>query len=131
MRMLVIAVLVLCSPVFAATKSYDVKVDLSVNGKRIAAPSVVVKDGETVTVFQKNELDETFIEVEAHEGMVQNRKGILMKFAVGTIDEFGERKIISRPQILAAENKLVEVTSGLTNNEKVSLSVVAKKHINK
>lgn len=100
--------------------------DLSLNGKHISSPRVIVKAGETATITQKTDTEESFIEVVATEGEVQNHKGIIMNFTVGTIGKSGERTIISRPQILAKENEQAQITVGENGGiENLSLTVLA------
>lgn len=126
--MLGIALLMFGPLAFASTNGYDLKMDLSMNGKHISSPRVIVKAGETATITQKTDTEESFIEVVATEGEVQNHKGIVMKFTVGTISKNGQRTIVSKPQILAMENEKAEIIVGEDGGkEQLSLSVVAKR----
>lgn len=127
MKMLVMVLAFVGSSAFAATNGYDLKMDLSLNGKHISSPRVIVKAGETATVTQKTDTEESFIEVVATEGSIQNHKGILMNFVVGVIGKNGERTIKATPQVLAKENEPAQITVGEKNGEEVSLSVVAKR----
>ena len=127
MKLMAIALVFVGGSVFASTNGYDLKMDLSVNGKQISSPRVMVKAGETATINQKTETEESFIEVVATEGSIQNHKGILMKFTVGVIAQNGERVIKSQPQVLAKENEKTQVTIGENNGDEISLSVVAKR----
>ncbi len=127
MKLVAIALVFVGGSVFASTNGYDLKMDLSVNGKQISSPRVMVKAGETATINQKTETEESFIEVVATEGSIQNHKGILMKFTVGVIAQNGERVIKSQPQVLAKENEKTQVTIGENNGDEISLSVVAKR----
>lgn len=111
----------------AGTKGYDLRMDLTIDGKFKSSPSVLLKEGETATIFRKIDVDENFIEVVATEGKSKN--GILMKFVVGKIGEDGERIILARPEILAKENQPASITLGGNEggSEKMSLSVIATK----
>lgn len=112
----------------ATTNGYDLKMDLSLNGKHISSPRVIVKESETATITQKTDTEETFIEVVAAEREIQNHKGILMKFTVGTISKDGQRTIISKPQILANENEKAQITVGKSGGSvNLSLSVLAQR----
>lgn len=127
--MLGIALLLIGSSAFGSTKGYDLKMELSLNGKHISSPRIIVKEGETATVTQKTDSEESFIEVVAIEGTVQNHNSIMMKFVVGTISKNGERTIVSKPQILARENEPAQITVSEKENGPVqlSLSVIAKR----
>ena len=107
---------------------YDLKMKLSVNGKIISAPHILTKAGETTTITQKTEDEESFVEVTAIDGSILGTEGIMMTFVVGTIDKDGQRTITSRPQIFAKENKQSKVTVEQDGrNEILLLSVVAKR----
>jgi len=129
MKLLGIALLAMSGSAFASSNAYDLKMDLSLDGKHVSSPRVVVKEGEPATVTQENGSKKQFIEVIATEGSIQNHKGILMKFTVGTIGENGERTIVAKPQVLAKEGEPAKITQSDTKSgvEHLSLSVVAKK----
>lgn len=112
----------------ANTPSYDLSMNLSLNGKYASSPRLIVKEGEAGTIIQKTKTEHNFIEVVATEKIDQNHKGILMKFVVGTIDKNGQRKIIAKPQIVARENETAQITVSTDNGpEELSLSVIAKR----
>ncbi len=127
MKKIIALILIAGTSAFAANKGYDLRMNLTVDGKLVSAPQMIVEEGKTATVTQKNESgDESFIEVTASEGSVKNNNGILMKFTIGVVQKNGERKIISQPQILAKENKKAEITVGSNAGTKdMSLTVVA------
>lgn len=132
MKLFLIAALMITSQGFTnPTNSFDVKIDLSWNGKRVSFPSIIVKDKETATVTQKTGDEEDFIEIYATEGKIQKHQGIMMKFTVGSIDKNGTRVVFSQPQILAKENEAAQIT--VSDKEKglreLSLSVVARKNL--
>ncbi len=127
-KILMTACLLIASNVFAASKMYDLKMDLLINGKRVSTPRILVKEGETARVDQENSYSKSFIEVVAGEGEIQNRKGILMNFTVGYIDKAGKRKIVSQPQVLAKENEIASIEVGNMNGkEKIKLSVLPQR----
>lgn len=118
------------STAFAGSPGYDLKMELSINGKHISSPRVITKDGVVATITQKTNTEESFIEVIASEGEVQGNKGIMMKFVIGVIGKDGERIIVSQPQILARENVKAEIKEGQNGDkETLSLSVVAKRKV--
>lgn len=127
MKLLGLALILVGSSAFATTNGYDLKMDLSMNGKRVSSPRIIVKAGEKGTINQKTGTEESFIEVVATEGQVQNHKGIMMNFTVGYIGKNGERNIVSKPQILAKENEPALITVGEKDGTELSLSVVVKR----
>lgn len=127
MKWMALFFLMISSSAFASNHGYDLKMDLSMNGKHVSSPRMIVKAGEMGTIQQKSNNEETFIEVVATEGQVQNRKGILMNFTVGYIGQNGARKIVSQPQILSKENETAVVTVGGKDQTELTLSVVARR----
>lgn len=127
MKLLGLALILVGSSAFASTNGYDLKMDLSMNGKHVSSPRIILKAGEKGTINQKTDTEESFIEVVATEGQVQNNKGIMMNFTVGYIGKNGERTIVSKPQILAKENEPALITVGEKDGTELSLSVVAKR----
>ena len=111
-----------------ASNGYDLKMELSKNGKKVSSPRIRVLEGEAGSITQETSTGKTFIEVVAKEGEIQNRKGILMIFTVGYIGKDGKRTIVYRPQILTEENKNAQITLGEEGGkETMSLSVVAQR----
>jgi type II secretory pathway component HofQ len=125
MKLAVIVLIFVGSYAFAGASGYDLKIDLAVNGKIVSSPRILVKAGEMGTIVQKNDAEESFVEVIATEGTINNHSGILMNFNIGFIDKNGKRNISSSPQILATENKPAQITVGEKNGTVMSLSVVA------
>lgn len=125
MKLVAIVLTFIGSTAFASTNGYDLKMDLSLNGKHVSSPRLIVKAGETAYINQKTDTEESFIEVVATEGSIQNHQGILMNFIVGVIDQNGQRVIKAKPQILAKENEAAQITVGENNGDEISLSVVA------
>ncbi len=125
MKLVAIVLAFIGSTAFASTNGYDLKMDLSLNGKHVSSPRLIVKAGETAYINQKTDTEESFIEVVATEGSIQNHQGILMNFIVGVIDQNGQRVIKAKPQILAKENEAAQITVGENNGDEISLSVVA------
>ncbi|MBL7544088.1 MAG: hypothetical protein JNL11_09735 [Bdellovibrionaceae bacterium] len=125
MKLVAIVLAFISSSAFASTNSYDLKMDLSLNRRHVSSPRLIVKAGETAYINQKTDTEESFIEVVATEGSIQNHQGILMNFIVGVIDQNGQRVIKAKPQILASENEAAQITVGENNGDEISLSVVA------
>lgn len=119
------------SPAFAAKNQYDLKMDLSMNGKVVASPRLLVVEGEKATVSQKSDDAENSIEVTASEGDLQGRKGILMDFVVSVVTKDGKRTVVSRPKILTLEGEKATLSTHQNDAspEEVSLSVVATRRL--
>jgi len=117
------------SSAFAASESYSIKSDLTINGTHVTTAKIIAQANEQATVIQKNpDGHETFIAVTPSEGQgeIKGRKAILMKFVVGIIEK-GERKILGEPQIMTFENNKAEISVGSSElpSEAFSLSVTA------
>ncbi|MBL7688366.1 MAG: hypothetical protein JNJ49_10045 [Bdellovibrionaceae bacterium] len=110
-----------------ATKAgYALKMELSMNGKVVSTPQLIVRNGATGSITEESATQKTFIEVTATEGSVQKRQGIMMNFVVGVIAKDGVRTVLSRPSILANENEKAEITiAGKESGETMALSVIA------
>lgn len=130
MKILIIALALSFSPtLFAAnsapTTGYDLKMELSMNGKVVSTPRLIVRSGQTGSITEDSATRKTFVEVTAMEGSVQNHKGIIMNFVVGVIGKDGKRTVLSRPNILAKENEKAEIeVSDKESGETLALSVI-------
>jgi hypothetical protein len=114
------------SSAFASTNGYDLKMELSMNGKHVSSPRVITKEGETASITQDSNGEKIFMDVIATEKPTDNKQAILMKFVVGTISATGEKKIVSTPQIIALENQKAEIKVGnQPGKEDLALSVIA------
>lgn len=108
----------------AVVQSYDIAMKLKSNGKEISSPTVVVTEGETAKLTQRDSDGTTFWEIVARESQNQ----ILLSFKVGKIDKDGKHTVVSKPTILAMENEPSEMTIGETGGAEIlTLSVVAKR----
>lgn len=119
----------ICTTAFAASKnSFDLKMQLSINGKNVSSPRLQVMEGETASVFQKTDTQHFFMEVVTTESDAANKDLILMKFIVGEITADGRRNILSRPEILTRENSEASITQA--NNDgsrKIEIQVTPKR----
>lgn len=122
--------LFLSSIAMSATKSFDLKMELSIDGKHVSSPHIISLPNQKASITQRddNKKEESFIEVTASD--VTNDKiknGIFMKFVVGYNKE-GQRKIISQPEILAKAGEEAEITVGSDDaTETLKLKVVANR----
>lgn len=129
MKKLLVSLLVLAGSVsFAAIqapKTYNLKMELAVNGKMVSAPIINVIEGEKAIITQDNGTQKNFIEVIAKREM--NPKGkaaIFMDFVVGHTLADGSRAITSKPKIYVAENNKAQITVAATDAGTLDLSVI-------
>lgn len=113
---------------FASTQAFDVKAEVSVDGKLITNPHIMTKPNELASISQKVENNrEILIELTASDYKSKDTKdGIMMKFAVSRI-EAGKRTLISTPQIVALPGEEAEIAVGqtATKTESVKIKVIA------
>lgn len=128
MKLLALLIFVFADTALAATDFYDVEMKVSVNGgKSSFSPSMFLVPGEPSSAANQVDGEETFVEVVAKEGQIQNRKGILMNLKIGKVSADGKRTILSNAQVLTEENKVAEVRVGKQGAEDVVVSVVAQR----
>jgi type II secretory pathway component GspD/PulD (secretin) len=113
------------SSAFASTNAYDLKMELSLNGRPLSSPHLVVKEGEKASILQDSNGEKTFVDVVTTEKMMDGERVVFMDFKIGTISATGERKVIASPQITTFENEKAKISVGEDGKEDVSLSVVA------
>ncbi len=126
---LFLALLALTSTASAAPtppKTYELDMKLSLDGKTIASPRATLVDGQSLTLKERSEAGETFIEATVQGG----KQGVLIKFTLGGVDAQGKRVVYARPQVIAAENQAATIT--LRENEggspaDLSLTVTARR----
>ncbi|WP_374076478.1 hypothetical protein [Bdellovibrio bacteriovorus] len=127
-KVLATVVFLFSTSTFASERGYDLKIEVSKNGKKISSPGILVKDGQNGSITEETQDGTTFIDVVATEGQIQNQKGILMKFVVGFIGKDGKRTITARPEVLAKENSPAQITVGGNNGkESLSMSIVVQR----
>ena len=125
-KMAVLLFLMVGSSALATLRTYDLKVNLTMNGKHVSSPQIIAKEGETASMTQELNGEKIFMDVIATENTAKDKNAIFMKFSVGTISAKGEKKIISTPQILALENQKAEIqVVDEKDHENLSISVVA------
>ena len=107
---LVLFTVFLSGSAFAATNGYQLKLDLSIGGKHVLSPQILVTEGATASVTEEVDGEKTFIEVVATEKPTGKKNAILMKFVVGTVTSSGERRILSTPTLISLENNMAQIT---------------------
>ena len=105
--------------------------DLSVNGKHISSPTIVITEGDPSTVTQETKEGKFFITAstmappkDLSPKNPQNKKVISLQFVVGKITADEKETILSRPQIIALEGQKASITVE-DKKETMSLSVTA------
>lgn len=117
----------------AATHIYDIKFALKVNNQPSTESRVLASEGETATVTHTSGKTRRFIDVVAKEGSLGGHNGILLNFTIAEQGLDGQKKIISRPQILASNNQqaMIQVSGNNAKSHrssKMELKVVAQRH---
>jgi ribosomal protein S4 len=129
MLKLVLGLFLATNSALAGASGYDLKFDISLNGKHVSSPRMYVLEGAVASIEQKNSTDSSYIEVKATETVVSNKKRIKMNFTVGVVDKFGQRTVISKQNVIVKENELAKITlnENEDNSKHLALSVVAKR----
>ena len=117
--------LFISTSLWASTPGYDLKLELSLDGKVVASPRIVVQEGKVGTLTQESGDNKIFFEIVASEGEIQGNRGILLKLKIGLINNDGSRTIISQPQILAKPGEEAHITVGQDDKEEMTLKVIA------
>jgi hypothetical protein len=115
--------------VFAAIKSFDLSMELSLDGQPITSSGILVNEGKKALLTQEVNKEKTFVEVVAQEHVVKNGQNLIkMSFIVGKMGKDGSRKIIGKPQVITAENERVRISvSSEAGQEQMDLTVTAKR----
>lgn len=125
MKAFFLALIFAACPAFAA-KTYNLKIDWSVEGMPKVSSTLAAKEGQMKTLTKKYDGKEYFLEVVAN---AEKKSVVVMKFAAGTVAKNGEKLIISTPQVITKERSSasITVTNSETHKEQVSISVYATK----
>jgi hypothetical protein len=139
----------------AKKASFDLKMDVSLDGKHVSSPRMIVREGEKAVIVQEDfvdadfadkeergvatasgdgsdsdlttvERESTFIEVTATERQINGFKTIWLKMAVGRVDANGDRKMISQSKVAAFENEQTVLKTG-NDDQKVDLTILAQR----
>jgi capsular polysaccharide biosynthesis protein len=125
MKMLVMVLLMTFGRAFAATNTYNIKMNLSIKGKNNYPTQIIAEDGKATTVTQKSngKDEETFVDVITTKKVLKTKKeGVSIKFTAGTIDNKGEKHIQFNTQIIAIENQPAQI-----KEDDLSLSFTASR----
>ncbi len=109
----------------AAPNKYDINFDLALDGKHLVSAKVKATAGKKSTLVQENDSGKNIIDLVATE----ENGAIFMNFTISQIGKNGEKKVLSKPSIVARENERAKIEMGQNNSdaEHMSLSVLAKK----
>lgn len=113
------------APPVSATGSYQLKLELAVNGKHVASPTMTLEPDQKAVVSQKGEDGNTYIiEVIATP---QEKKSVKFDFAVSDEIE-GKPHLISNAVVITKERKGATITVNKSDgSEQLSLKVWAKR----
>lgn len=112
--------------VVAKPNSYEMNVELSLQGKPAIHSRMITLEGEKAEISQKNDEQEPFVEVIASEA---ENSGIRMKFQIGYLLPGGMKKITASPTIVAKEGEPAKVEmSDSKGKNQLALSVTAKRN---
>ena len=126
-----IAVFLLSATAFSATKSFDVKAKVSLNGKLVSTPHLVTLPNELASISEvdknKNEMK---IELVASDYSNEKTKdGILMNFTVSYLKN-GKQTIVARPKIVALPGETATISVGNRGDvDALELKVVATRNL--
>lgn len=90
----------------AAPRKYDLNLTYSLEEGPESKGKIVVSEGHKATLLK----DTQFVEVTAEEGIINERKGILLSFNVGVVGTDGKRTILTQPKLLVKENEEAKIT---------------------
>jgi hypothetical protein len=126
MRLVAMAMMLMAATCcLAGETAYELSLDFSIDGKHVASPHVVVKNGVKSTI----DLDGRFIDVLARER--PEDKLIVMSFWIGQLDE-DVRKILATPSAVALPGKRVVLKVMLddpgSGMQQVTLAVTAQEY---
>jgi type II secretory pathway component GspD/PulD (secretin) len=106
MKTLFIICLLLPMIASAALRKYDLKLSYSLEEGPLSKRKIIVQEGKMASMSKARQ----FVEVTAEEGIISDRKGILLSFNVGVMDKNGKRKILTQPKLLVKENEKAKIT---------------------
>ncbi len=98
--------LVLPTLASAAARKYDLNLAYSLEEGPESKNKIIVQEGKKSTMTKA----EHFVEVVAEEGIIADRRGILLSFNVGVVGEDGKRTILTQPKLLVKENEEAKIT---------------------
>jgi hypothetical protein len=127
MRLVAMAMMLMAATCCLASETaYELALDFSIDGKHIASPHVVVKNGVKSTIG----LEGRFIDVLVRESPEDKR--IVISFWIGELDE-GVRKILATPSAVALAGRQVVLKVMLddagSGMRQVTLAVTAQEHL--
>lgn len=112
-------ILLLCSLTFAGTRSYELKFDMTLDGKNVGGGKVISELGKTSSIIKK---DSHTIEITLNEHPSKNPKAIMINFVVKDKDG----KILSTPKIATSEGVKAKMSQASTEGKEfLSVEVIA------
>ncbi len=116
-------------PTLAANqiKTYNLKMNISLDGKHIFSPDLTVKEGTKGFITSNGKTDITYIEVTATDHKTADGKQTVhLKFNIGKLNKDGSKTLTFSPEIIAIPNKKASIEVGENpKKELLALSVLA------
>ncbi len=120
-----IASLIFTSLVFA--KSYDLKLDLSLAGKSVGSPRLIVKENEKASFITEDGKQKMTIEVIAQDASSKEvPNGIKLDFRINHIELANNKTIEIAPALIVKDNSPASITTNTDTGEEILLSVTSK-----
>lgn len=124
-RLAMTAMLMATTLCFASDRTYDLSLDLSVDGKHIASPRIVVAEGVKSSI----QIDGKFIDVVARG---TGRDQIDMSFWIGEVNG-GLRTVAATPAVVAHEGQPAELRMSVQDPgvamKELTLTVIAHSRV--
>ena len=127
MRLLAMVMMLMAATCCLASETaYELSLSFSIDGKHIASPQVVVRNGVKSTI----DLDGRFIDVLARESPEDKR--VVLSFWIGEIEE-GMRKILATPSAVALAGRQIVLKVMLDERgsgmQQITLAVTAQEQV--
>lgn len=112
-------------------KSYDIRLELSLNGKKLANPRLIVKEGESgfITYEDAATKVKNYLEVVAKEETELNKGNLIfVDLKLGHLDQSKKKSLDFNPDMLIKNNSSSKLTIlDAKTNDTLKIEVLAKK----
>jgi len=129
-----LGVLFLASYFAVATvpRQYKLDLQLSMNGKLVSSPKMIVNEGQKAEISEVNKKtgNGTFLEVATQRLDANPDKQAILQIVIGKITK-GKREIVSSPQIVALENEEASMEENTGNRQVYKISAVVTREVEK
>lgn len=112
-------ILLLCSLTFAGPKIYELKFDMTLEGKNVGSGKIMSELGKTSSILKKGSHT---IEITLTEHPSKNPKAVMINFVI----KDQEGKILSTPKIATSEGVKAKMAQASTDGKEfISVEVIA------